>query len=239
MTCTSYVLNIRKFSTDKLTQFGLSRVIMQRVAPRFISANMGVAVALCMLMLLPSGVSAELVATDYSTDVKPVDFYSANGSSVNSAHTDWGQAGTLLGRVAEASHDPQANWMGLSDLPNPREISNIVCAQPGIINDERELSDFNWLWGQFITHEIDFTLTQNGRVGENGTPEAADIDIDEDDPVMGAPGGSKMRFFRSLYVNVTEDEVVHREHPNSITSWIDGSVVYGSSESTMNWLRTF
>lgn len=212
---------------------------MQRVTTRSVSAKMGIAVVFCLLMILPSGVSAELVAIDYSADVKPVEFYSANGSSVNSAHTDWGQAGSLLGRVANASHDPEANWMGLADLPNARDISNIVCAQPGVINDERGLSDFNWLWGQFITHEIDFTLTQNGRVGENGTPEAADIDIAEDDPVMGAPGGSKIRFFRSLYVNVTENEVVHREHPNSITSWIDGSVVYGSSEQTSNWLRTF
>ena len=58
---------------------------MQRVPPRVISANMGVAVALCLLMILPSGVSAELVATDYSADVEPVEFYSANGSGVNSA----------------------------------------------------------------------------------------------------------------------------------------------------------
>ena len=239
MTYTSYVLNVRNFLTDKLTQFGLRGTDMQQGARPATSIRMSIAIGLCMLMMLPSTVGAELVQMDYSADVKPVNFYAADGSDVNPNHSDWGQAGTLLGRVATASHNPDDNWMGLSDLPNPREISNIVCAQPGLINDERGLSDFNWLWGQVITHEIDFTLTQTGRVGENGTPEAADIDIDEDDPVMGAPGGSKMRFFRSLYVNVTEEEVVHREHPNSITSWIDGSVVYGSSESTMNWLRTF
>ena len=143
-----------------------------------------------MLMILPSSVGGELVATDYSADVEPVEFYNANGSSVNSAHADWGQAGTLLGRVANASHDPMENWMGLADLPNPREISNIVCAQPGVINDERGLSDFNWLWGQFITHEIDFTLTQNGRVGENGG--------------AGVPGTS------------TNDLRWHRSHVDSI-----------------------
>ncbi len=184
--------------------------------------------------------SAELAATSYDLDISPNNFPNADGSDVNPEHPDWGQAGTLLGRVANSTHDANASWMGLSDLPNPREISNIVCAQPAVIPDERGLSDFNWLWGQFITHEIDFTLTQNGRVGENGTPEQANIDIDENDTVMGAPGGSQIRFFRSLYVDVVDDDgTVHREHPNSITTWIDGSVIYGSSDSTTNWLRTF
>ena len=69
--------------------------------------------------------SATLVPTDYNTDVKPVNFYSANGSGVNEEHPEWGQAGTLLGRVANASHDPEANWMGLADLPNPRKPAGL------------------------------------------------------------------------------------------------------------------
>ena len=202
--------------------------------------KIALAMGLCMLMILPSGMSAEIAASNFDVTSPPVNYPNADGSDVNVEHPEWGQTGTLLGRVSDSSHDKNASWMGLSDLPNPREISNIVCAQPSVIPDERGLSDFNWLWGQFITHEIDFTLTQNGRVGENGTPEQANIEIDENDSVMGAPGGSQIRFFRSLYVNVIDENgVEHREHPNAISTWIDGSVLYGSSQATTDWLRTF
>ena len=213
---------------------------MQEGGHRIKSVKIAVAIGLCMLMILPSGMSAEIAASNFDITNPPVNFPNADGSDVNIEHPEWGQAGTLLGRVADSSHDENASWMGLSDLPNPREISNIVCAQPSVIPDERGLSDFNWLWGQFITHEIDFTLTQNGRVGENGTPEQANIEIDENDSVMGAPGGSQIRFFRSLYVNVVDENgVEHREHPNAISTWIDGSVIYGSSQATTDWLRAF
>ena len=202
--------------------------------------KIALAIGLCMLMILPSGMSAEIAASNFDVTSPPLNYPNADGSDVNVEHPEWGQTGTLLGRVADSSHDENASWMGLSDLPNPREISNIVCAQPSVIPDERGLSDFNWLWGQFITHEIDFTLTQNGRVGENGTPEQANIEIDENDSVMGAPGGSQIRFFRSLYVNVIDENgVEHREHPNAISTWIDGSVIYGSSQATTDWLRAF
>ncbi|MDP6900301.1 MAG: peroxidase family protein [Candidatus Thalassarchaeaceae archaeon] len=203
------------------------------------------AIILSILIISPSSASAiakaEFPNTYVAGEVIPVNYYSTNGTGVNPTAPNWGATETLLGRLAPATHDAGAEWMGLSDLPNPREISNTVCAQPGVIDDEMGLSDFNWLWGQFITHEIDFTLTQNGRVGFTGDPEHADIDIAEDDPVMGAPGGSKMLVFRSLYVNQTDDNgtVIGREHPNSITTWIDGSTVYGSSQARSDWLRTF
>ena len=213
---------------------------MQGGGHRSKSVKIAVAIGLCMLMILPSGMSAEIAASNFDVTSPPVNYPNADGSDVNVEHPEWGQTGTLLGRVSDSSHDENASWMGLSDLPNPREISNIVCAQPSVIPDERGLSDFNWLWGQFITHEIDFTLTQNGRVGENGTPEQANIEIDENDSVMGAPGGSQIRFFRSLYVNVIDENgVEHREHPNAISTWIDGSVIYGSSQATTDWLRAF
>jgi peroxidase len=202
------------------------------------------AILLSVLMMAPANAAAvaKVAIGDSYADGEsgPVDYYPADGRGVNSMQPEWGAADTLLARVEPSTHDPNASWMGLSDLPGPRLISNAVCAQPGVIADERGLSDFNWLWGQFITHEIDFTLTQNGRVGPTGEPEHADIVIAADDPWMPAPGGSEMQFFRSLYVNETHpDGTFTREHPNSITTWIDGGVVYGADQTRADWLRTF
>jgi len=102
------------------------------------------------------------------------------------------------------------------------------------------LSEYIWLWGQFITHEIDFTTTQNGRVLENETPEIMEIPISYDDPWMGGAHNAKLPLFRSVYVRGTGTSLDSpREHPNNITAWIDGSVVYGSNNNTASWLRTF
>ncbi len=168
--------------------------------------------------------------------------YSYDGSGVNIGHPGWGAAGSQISRLADrypTDNGENLTFSDRADVPNPREISNALCHEGMPNYDSTGLSDYNWLWGQFITHEIDHTTTQDGRTPDQDQPDTAYIPVSEDDPWMGFPGGLQMRFFRSMVINGTGtgDPENQREHPNTITSWLDGSVVYGSDANRADWLR--
>ncbi len=169
--------------------------------------------------------------------------YSHDGTGVNIGHPGWGAAGAQIIRFADrypTTDGENLTFWDRPDVPNPREVSNSLCQEWEPHPDSRGLSDYNWLWGQFITHDMDHTTTQDGRTPDQDQPDTAYIPISEDDPWMGFPGGLQMRFFRSMVINGTGDGDPdnQREHPNTITGWIDGSVVYGSDDGRADWLRT-
>ncbi len=170
--------------------------------------------------------------------------YSINGSGLNSENPDWGAANTQMSRQSPRYPSPDGNnltFWDRTDVPNPREVSNAVCHESIEHPDSRNLSDYVWLWGQFATHEMDHTTTQDGRTHDQLQPDTAHIPVHENDTWMGFPGGLYMRFFRSVIVNGSDnpDPSIQREHPNTITSWLDGSVVYGSDDARGDWLREY
>ncbi|MBO57821.1 MAG: peroxidase [Euryarchaeota archaeon] len=170
--------------------------------------------------------------------------YSINGSGLNSENPDWGAANTQMSRQSPRYPSPDGNnltFWDRTDVPNPREVSNAVCHESIEHPDSRNLSDYVWLWGQFATHEMDHTTTQDGRTHDQLQPDTAHIPVHENDTWMGFPGGLYMRFFRSVIVNGSDnpDPLIQREHPNTITSWLDGSVVYGSDDARGDWLREY
>ena len=168
------------------------------------------------------------------------DHYSFNGIGNNKEQPTKGSANLTLLRLVAPAYNDGISSLSNQNSPNPRLISNLICEQqPDLdIIDERNLSDMNWVWAQFISHDIDFTPTAIF------DPSLRNLDRVE----ILAPRNDQfyemnrtmMSVFRSLYdVNTGMSKNNPREQINTITAWLDGSVIYGSSESRANMLRAF
>ena len=81
--------------------------------------------------------------------------------------------------------DEENPFIGPSNLPNPREISNAVSDQTESVTNYLDTSDWIWQWGQFLDHDLDLN---------EGGDEPFFIPIDPDDPlaprIEGAKGAS-------------------------------------------------
>lgn len=119
---------------------------------------------------------------------------------------------------------------------SPREISNIVVAQDGrSFPNEFGTSDFLWQWGQFMDHDI--TLGDEVLSDDR----SFDIPVPAGDPFFDPAGlGDRtIHFNRALFDETTGTDLSNpREQMNELTSWIDGSMVYGNNDDRAQALRT-
>jgi len=156
-----------------------------------------------------------------------------DGTQNNLTNTDWGAAGTNLLLSGPVGYENLIDDPAGPDRPNPRVLSNTLFAQDGILSEPMNLSDFTWVWGQFIDHDIG--LTPDG-------DELMSIDIPTGDDWFDPfnTGEVKIYMHRNIFdTNTGTNTLNPRRHPNIITAYIDGSGVYGSDEDHANWLRTF
>lgn len=190
------------------------------------------------LLLIISGGLPFLAAPSESTQLRRgLQLQISGGSMLTDVRTydgtdnhpdDLGAVGTLLMRLSGPADYPPGDPSGetlLRDGPNPRDISNLVVDQEGhSVPSSSELTDATWAWGQFIDHDISLTDSSSA----NG---AANI------PVMDANDMLYPTIFFNRANHVMSNGV--REPFNEITSFIDASQVYGSSQERASALREF
>jgi hypothetical protein len=159
---------------------------------------------------------------------------SIDGYGNNPDNPEWGATGDVLLWNSPVSFSDGYSEPAGKNRMNPREISNRIFAQEGLINDPMGLSDYNWVWGQFIDHDI--TLVPDVE------HETVNIPVPKFDPWMDpfGSGNAYIPLLRSAYMDGTGTEEGNpRQFPNQITAFIDGSTVYGSNEEMAQWLRAY
>jgi hypothetical protein len=156
-----------------------------------------------------------------------LEFRSIDGSGnnlanpqINTANSDFTRAGPA--HFADGVSAPV-------DGPNPRMISNVVVGEGNADQANAEgLSGFMYAWGQFIDHDLD--LAQSDGVNH------IDIPVPSGDPVFS--DGSVIALTRATIDPATGTDEAHPATAvNSITGWLDGSMVYGSDAATAAKLR--
>ncbi len=161
---------------------------------------------------------------------------SIDGLGNNLSNPTWGAAGTNLSRMAAPAYDDGISTPRGSSfvLPNPRDVSNVVVAQATSLPNSHSMTSWVFQWGQFIDHDLDLT-------GAATPAESFNIPIPAGDPIFDPAntGTQVMSFKRSNYDPTTGSSLANpRQQVNQITSYLDGSNVYGSDGARAAALRT-
>ncbi|XP_052775467.1 peroxidasin homolog isoform X2 [Mya arenaria] len=182
-----------------------------------------------------------------------------DGTCNNLQHPSWGSANSALQRLLPPHYENGFNapkgwtrgrlYNGVH-LPSPRLVSSLMMSTEVVSTDHSE-THMLMQWGQFIDHDIDLTpqsvsqhIFNDGRrcneTCENSFP-CFPIPVPPSD--QRVHGQSCLGFHRSSATCNTGTTSIffktfaHRQQLNALTSYIDGSQIYGSSDDLAERLR--
>jgi peroxidase len=167
-----------------------------------------------------------------TTSMGPIDIRPIDEMGNNAANVKLGTAGTQLIRISPVAYADGIGSPSLPNNPSARVISDILNSQADPNDPTQDLStlngnsltDFGYTWGQFIDHDMDLTP------GNSADP--LTILADPNDPSqMG-----DQTFNRSVFASGT-GITSPRQQINAVTSFLDLSQVYGSTDLIAHALR--
>jgi hypothetical protein len=153
----------------------------------------------------------------------------------NVLNPTWGTAGIDLIRLAAAAYADGVSSPSLPADQSARAISNILNSQADPSNpsqdiatiDQNSLSDFGYAFGQFMDHDLD--LTPDGGA-------SFPIAVAAGDPI----GPADLPFTRAQTDPSTGTSSSNpAQQVTEVTSFLDLSQVYGSTQEVSDALRTF
>ena len=157
-----------------------------------------------------------------------IDPRTLDGHDNNPRHSAWGQAGTQYLRVAAANYADRVSVM--VGGPPARYVSNRVFNDVGQnLFSENGVSQWGWSWGQFVDHDIGL---------RDETPaESVPIAFAAGDPLEAFTNDFHAIAFSRTPAAPGTGAGSPRQQINTLSSYIDGSGVYGVDRTRLEWLR--
>ncbi|CAG0882057.1 unnamed protein product [Darwinula stevensoni] len=181
---------------------------------------------------------------------QPRKYRAYNGYCNNVQNPRWGNSNTRYLRFLPADYadgvaTPRQSKSG-AFLRSAREVS--LALHESADRPHPHMTAIAALWAQLITHDLSHTPQMAGYLGqrlkccgvrfEDFHPECYPIRLPDDDPVHSKLRKKCQEYARSGTAPRTGCTLGPREQINQVTSFIDGSVMYGSSREEVEELRT-
>eukprot|EP00794_Sanderia_malayensis_P004817 gene4817-5448_t len=181
-------------------------------------------------------------------------FRTYDSSCNNLKHPMWGAALTpfarLLSPIYENGFNTPVGWSRTEGKPSPRLLSTKILSTVEVTDDD-ELTHMAMQWGQFMDHDFTFQVTtpSSTRFSDEGSCDTTCKNEHPCYPIPIPPNDPRIKrkkcmdFTRSSAVcgsgptSVFFDVITPRQQINQITSYIDASNVYGSTEHEAMALR--
>src|SRR4051794_39381760 len=180
-----------------------------------------------VLALTAIGLTAPPVGAKSVTPSPP---RTLDGGGNNAAHPTWGQAQSLYQRVGPINYADRVGAIP-TGLPDIRNLSNRVFNDVGQnLFSENGVTQWGWAWGQFMDH--DFGLRDESAGEGPALPFTPTDPLEAFHNDLGVIG-----FSRTRPAPGTGVAGVPRQHVNTLSSYIDGSGLYGVSAGRLDWLR--
>lgn len=157
-----------------------------------------------------------------------------DGTGNNLVRTNWGSANSQLLRESPAAYSDQISSPAGANRPSARAVSNAVMMETNEVLNERHLSDFIYVFGQFLDHDL--SLTPNAQ-----PTQSFNIPVPTGDPFFdeASTGTQVIRMSRSQFDPATgTDRRNPRQQSTVVSAWLDGSQIYGSSVERAAALRS-
>ena len=164
-----------------------------------------------------------------------------DGECNNLHQPHWGRSHSAYVRLVSPLYSDSSLAFRLSsdgsELPSARAVSDRLAGRGVGGGGGSGLSGHSMQWGQFLTHDMDHTPEQapphvTDCCGEDGDhPACAPITIPPTDSLYSLHNKTCINFLRSSLASTSACMV---DQQNQVTSYLDGSMVYGSNlEATL------